>query len=119
MLVDDELPLLQLVERYLTRLGFEVEPHSTSQNALRNFEAAPARYDLVIADLGMPDVPGDALLTSMLQRRPQLVALICSGSEFFPSTLPAGVRDRVGFLQKPFVPKMLAEAIERLLAQRK
>ena len=55
----------------------------------------------------------------MLERQPRLVALVCSGSEFFTSTLPPGVRDRVGFLQKPFVPKMLAEAIERLLAQRK
>ena len=86
MLVDDELPLLQLVEKYLTRLGFEVEPHSTSQNALQNFEASPSRYDIVIADLGMPDVPGDTLLTTMLERQPRLVALVCSGSEFFTST---------------------------------
>lgn len=115
LLVDDEAPLLQLLERYLSRMGFEVETHTASLDALRSFEAAPTSYELLIADLGMPDLPGDALLTQMLDTRPDLKILICSGSPFFIEKLPAALRQQVAFLQKPFVPKMLAEAVERLL----
>ena len=119
LLVEDELPLLHLVEKYLRRLDFDVETHSTSSDALRSFEAAPSNYDLVVADLGLPDIPGDALLARMFETRPDLRVLICSGSPFFIEKLPAAIRRQVVFLQKPCVPKMLAEAVERLLARTK
>jgi two-component system, cell cycle sensor histidine kinase and response regulator CckA len=115
LLVEDEPPLLQLIEKYLQRLGFEVETYLTSLEALRNFEAEPGRYGLVIADLGMPDMPGDTLLTRMLEIRPDLRILVCSGSPFFIENLPKSLQRQVAFLQKPFVPKMLAQAVENLL----
>ncbi len=117
LLVEDELSLNQLLEKYLTRLGYEVEAHSTSADALRNFEAMPQSYDLVIADLGMPDIPGAKLLTRMLEIRPSLKILVCSGSPFFISSLPEALEKHVAFLQKPFLPKMLSEAISKLLAK--
>jgi len=118
LLVEDEPPLLQLIEKYLQRMGFEVETHLKSFDALRNFEAAPDRYGMVIADLGMPDLPGDTLLTRMLEIRPDLRILVCSGSPFFIENLPNSLQQQVAFLQKPFVPKMLAEAVQNLLKER-
>jgi DNA-binding NtrC family response regulator len=118
LLVEDEPPLLQLIDKYLQRLGFEVETHLKSVDALRNFEAAPERYQMVIADLGMPDMPGDTLLTRMLEIRPDLRILVCSGSPFFIENLPASLQRQVAFLQKPFVPKMLADAVQNLLQER-
>jgi DNA-binding NtrC family response regulator len=118
LLVEDELPLLQLLERYLQRMGFEVKTYSSSVRALSEFEAAPGRYDLVIADLGMPEISGDKMLTRMLDIQPDLLILICSGSPFYVSNLPEALEQRVGFLQKPFLPKMLAEAIEKLMAKK-
>ena len=117
LLVEDEQPLLQLIQKYLQRLGFEVEIYAKSLEALRSFEAAPDRYQMVIADLGMPDMPGDTLLTRMLEIRPDLRILVCSGSPFFIENLPSTLQQQVAFLQKPFIPKMLAEAVERLLVQ--
>ncbi len=113
--MEDEPPLLQLMEKYLGRLGFEVESHATSREALCAFEDAPDGYDLVVADLGMPDMPGDTLLTRMLEVRPNLKVLVCSGSPFFVEKLPESIRRQVVSLQKPFAPKMLGEAVERLL----
>lgn len=118
LLVEDELPLLHLLERYLRRLGFEVRTYSSSVEALAEFEAAPGRYGLVIADLGMPEISGDTMLTRMLEIQPDLRVLICSGSPFYVSNLPKPFEQRVGFLQKPFLPKMLSEEIEKLLARK-
>jgi len=109
---------LQLIDRYLRRLGFEVETHLKSVDALRNFEAAPDGYRVVIADLSLPDMPGDALLARMLEIRPNLPILVCSGSPFFIENLPPSLRRQVAFLQKPFVPRMLAEAVQNLLDSR-
>jgi two-component system cell cycle sensor histidine kinase/response regulator CckA len=118
LLVEDELPLLQLLDRYLQRQGFEVQTYSSSVQALSEFEATPGHYDLVIADLGMPEISGDTMLTRMLEIQPNLLILICSGSPFYVSNLPKALEQRVGFLQKPFLPKMLAEAIEKLMARK-
>lgn len=115
LLVEDELPLLQLLEKYLQRLGFEVETHLKPVEALQRFEAAPEQYNLVIADLGLPDMHGDTLLTRMLEIRPELRILVCSGSPFFVETLPQPLQQQVGFLQKPFMPKMLDEALRQLM----
>ena len=115
LLVEDEPPLLQLIEKYLRRLGFEVETHLVPFEALRKFEAAPDRYGMVIADLGLPGMPGDTLLTRMLEIRPDLRILVCSGSPFFIENLPNSLQQQVAFLQKPFVPKMLADAVRSLL----
>ena len=118
LLVENELPLLQLLERYLKRLGFDVQIHSSSVEALGEFEASPGRYDLVIADLGMPEISGDKMLTRMLEIQPDLLILICSGSPFYVSSLPKALEQQVGFLQKPFLPKMLAEEIEKLMGRK-
>jgi DNA-binding response OmpR family regulator len=118
LLVEDELPLLRLLQRYLERLGFEVQTYSSSVEALTEFESAPGRYHLVIADLGMPEISGDKMLTRMLEIQPDLLILICSGSPFYVSSLPQPLEQRVGFLQKPFLPKMLSEEIEKLLARK-
>ena len=115
LLVEDEPPLLVLIEKYLQRLGYEVETHLKSYDALRNFQASPDRYSMVIADLGMPDMAGDTLLTRMLEIRPDLRVLVCSGSPFFIENLPNSLQRQVAFLQKPFVPKMLADAVQKLL----
>ena len=116
LLVEDEQPLLQLIQKYLQRLGFEVETHAKSLEALRSFEAEPERYRLVIADLGMPDLPGDTLLTRMLEIRPDLRILVCSGSPYFIENLSPVLQEQVAFLQKPFAPKMLQEAVEKLVS---
>jgi|SRR5579871_1652289 len=117
ILVEDELPLLELIERYLKRQGFEVAPYSSAAAALKRIQESRDQFDMVIADLGLPDMAGDRLLVEMLQIQPGLLGLICSGSEYFPSSLPDGLRQRIGFLQKPFLPKELAATVQRLLAQ--
>ena len=118
MLVEDEPQLLELLQKYLTRLEFDVDAYPRAIEALEHFQTDIYRYDLVIADLGIPDMPGDTLLAKMLGLNPRLLILICSGSPFTVSNLPDAMQAQVGFLQKPFAPKMLGEAIDRLLKKK-
>jgi DNA-binding NtrC family response regulator len=66
----------------------------------------------------MPEISGDTMLKKMLAIRPDLLILICSGSPYFVTNLPQDFGKQVGFLQKPFLPKMMLEAIEELLARK-
>jgi DNA-binding response OmpR family regulator len=116
LLVEDEPQLSLLLEKHLKRLGFDVDTHHTGGAALGAIGTA-ASYDLVIADMGLPDMRGEELLTKIFELHPALPVLICSGSEFFVSSLPEELQRRVGFLQKPFTPRELAPKIDEVLGR--
>jgi DNA-binding NtrC family response regulator len=109
LLVDDEAPLLDLLKRYLERLGYEVEACLTPADALKSFAADPSRVSLVLTDLTLPGMKGDEMIAQMRAIAPKLRVIIVSGYPYEPKG------KRTVFLQKPFLPKMLAEQLEELL----
>jgi DNA-binding NtrC family response regulator len=113
LLVDDEPALAELLKKYLVRIGYEVDSCTTPEDALALFEADPERYALVLTDLTLPRMNGEEMIGVMRARNPRLLAVIASGYPYQPRY------PRVAFLQKPFLPKMLADEIEKLLQGRK
>ena len=109
LIVDDETGLLDLLRRYLERLAYEIETCTSSAEALARVQADPLRFDLVIADLNFSGMGGEEMLERMRHYNPRLRALICSGFPYEPG------QPNTGFLQKPFLPRVLAEAVERAL----
>jgi CheY-like chemotaxis protein len=109
LIVDDEAPLLSLLQRYLTRLGYEADAASSAEEALARFSEAPEKYDCVLTDLKLPGMGGEELVERLRALRPDLPALISSGLPFEPRSAATG------FVQKPYLPAMLAEELERLL----
>jgi two-component system cell cycle sensor histidine kinase/response regulator CckA len=109
LLVDDEAALLDLLKKYLERLGYEVDACATPEDALALFDQDPVRYALVLTDLTLPGITGEEMLDRMRARHPKLRAIVSSGYPYAPRAA------HVEFLQKPFLPKMLAGAIEKML----
>jgi DNA-binding NtrC family response regulator len=109
LIVDDEPQLLDLLRRFLGRLGYEVVTCGDAPDALALFQAEPDRFSMVITDLSLPAFNGEELIERMRQIRPGLPAIITSGYPHQPRG--AGI----GFLQKPFLPQMLVDAVENAL----
>lgn len=109
LVVDDEPSLLGLLQRYLERLGYEIDAAATPAAALQHFESDPEKYACVLTDLKLPGMSGEEMLERMRALRPGLRALVSSGQPYQPRSAD------VGFLQKPYLPAMLAEALERVL----
>lgn len=118
LIVDDEQSLLAVMEQYLTRKGYDVVACRAGQEAWQAFREQPLTYALVLADITLPGMSGTEMLLRMLELNPKVAILICSGYPFDLTALPAAVREQVGFLQKPFTPRMLAAAVEQLLTVR-
>lgn len=112
--LDDEEPLVLLATRMLERLGYRVSAFTETEAALRAFRAAPADFDLVIADLNMPDASGLHVAADMLKLRPQMPVVLCSGhvtEDLRQRARDAGIRE---VLYKPNTMEELSEAIHRL-----
>jgi DNA-binding NtrC family response regulator len=115
LLVDDETALLDLMRRFLTRLGYEVDAYTNAHAALERFESQADDYALVVVDLSMPGMTGEELLNRILVLNPKIRVLVCSGYTFNPGRLPKEIQQQISFLQKPFLPQMLAETVENLM----
>lgn len=80
LVVDDEEPLVNMMQQKLTRLGYEVVAHYDSVRALHEFQAAPQRFDLIITDQTMPQLTGADLVREVIRVRANTPIILCSGS---------------------------------------
>jgi two-component system, cell cycle sensor histidine kinase and response regulator CckA len=83
--------------------------------ALELFRSDPARFDIVITDMTMPEMTGDRMAVEMLRIRPDLPVVVCTG--FNERINRESARD-IGiqaFLMKPFLKNEMAQIIRELL----
>jgi two-component system, cell cycle sensor histidine kinase and response regulator CckA len=114
LLIDDEPSLIKLMSEYLTRLGYTVEARRSAEEALELLNRGE-RFDLLIVDLTLPDMNGEEFMLRATEIDSQARVLLSSGYIWVPEKLQPDLRKRVAFLQKPYVPKMLAREVERLV----
>lgn len=115
LLVDDEPALLESMRAYLARLGHAVAAFRDASSAWEYFAAENGAFRVVIVDLTLEGMQGEEFITKVIERNPAVAVLATSG--YSMSLMKLGLRGgRVATLQKPFTPRMLTEALERLLA---
>src|SRR5262249_24705217 len=74
LVVDDEVDLLDLCRRELTRRGYHVDTAASGSAALSLLETGS--YRVVLLDLRMPGIDGGKVVQWMNDRRPELLASI-------------------------------------------
>jgi DNA-binding NtrC family response regulator len=100
LIVDDDVPVLRVMERLAGKLGFEVETCTTGSEALRTLTRRQA--DLAMVDLRMPDVNGLDLLRQIKASVPSCEVVLMTGFAEVDSAVEAiklGARE---YLSKPF-----------------
>jgi len=116
--VDDEEQLALLVKMGLERLGYNVQSRVSSVEALEAFRANPKRFDIVITDQTMPHMTGTELAKRLIEIRPDLPIVLCTGFGF---SLGKNFKD-IGIcevINKPVLTKELAAAIRRSMLARR
>ena len=114
LVVDDEKTVCQSVEKILTRKGHQVDQALSVEKALKMIEA-PNEYDLIIADLMMPQVSGMELLKIVKDRWPQVPVLMITGYASIASAVEATRQGAVNYLPKPFTPDELATSVNKII----
>ena len=79
LFIDDEEAIVEMVPEILQRLGYRVVCEQSPLKALELFHAQPDKFDLVITDMTMPQMPGTSLIKEMLMVRPDLPIILCTG----------------------------------------
>ena len=112
LVVEDERKLRDLVRSYLERAGFTVL--STGSGAEAISMAAGGSPDLVVLDLGLPDVPGETVARELraVAATPILMLTARSAEEDRIRGLELGADD---YVTKPFSPRELVLRVQAIL----
>ncbi len=116
--VDDEEVLREMGTNMLKRLGYRVTTRGNSLEALVCFQNEPGSFDLVITDQTMPGMTGIDLARRMLQLRPELPIILCTGFSNLISEERAKAMGIKGFAMKPMSKNDIAQLVRQLLDQR-
>ncbi len=119
LFVDDEKVLVGMAEEMLSGLGYRVTAVSDSRKAYDLFLSDPYAYDIVITDITMPGMTGDALVAAILRQRPGLPVIICTG---YSERVSEAEAKRIGaraYLLKPFSMSTIAGLVRSILDEAK
>lgn len=115
LVVDDEPALLDSMRSYLSRLGHKVTAFRNAAAAWESLASEESAPSVVIVDWTLEGMSGEAFIRKVIERAPAIAVLATSGYPVSLRTMGLPPDARVAMLQKPFTPRMLMEALERLL----
>jgi CheY-like chemotaxis protein len=115
LLIDDEEILLEMGKIMLERLGYHVTAKWNGKEALIGFQNQPDLFDMVITDQTMPGITGVELSRRILQLRPDMPIILCTGYSSLISEEQAKALGIKGFAMKPLARKNVADLIRKIL----
>ena len=115
LLVDDESLLVEIMERSLSILGYEVTSFVDSRQALEWFSNHSDEIDIVVTDMTMPGLTGAELAGKILAEKPRLPIILCTGYSEVMDADRAGDMGIRKFLTKPVENRTLAQSIRDVL----
>ncbi len=115
LVVDDEFIVLESCRKVLEADGFEVVLVASAREALDVLKGA--EVSLVLVDIKMPEHDGFYLMDVVKERYPETPVLVMSGYHTIDTVEEATRKGAAGFIQKPFNPEELLQAVRRAIGE--
>jgi|GEM_PF-508076 len=113
--VDDEPLIAKLGRRHLESLGYDAYSTTDPEEALEMIKAEPDRFNLIVSDMAMPNMPGDQLIAEILSINSEMPTMICSGYSSRMSETKASEMGIKAFVMKPMKKAELAKKVREVL----
>ena len=114
LVVEDEAPVRELVQRTLTDAGYAVTNAASGEAALEQLAEGGAR-DLVLADVVLPGISGDEFATRLAEVAPGLPVIFMSGYGAQELEARGFMPSDGSYLQKPFSAERLLQQVRTVL----
>ena len=114
LILEDDRNLRELLKMTLEKNGHKVQVASNGQEALDLFDVGQVP-DLLILDLGLPDMDGMEFLTLIQKRYPNVKAVVASGREGVDSIVDTMRLGALDFIRKPFDLKTVLVSVNEAL----
>jgi len=115
LFIDDEKSIVNMAQKMLERLGYQVETKKNPVDALELFHSKPDWFDLVVTDMTMPYMTGDKLVEQILNISPDMPTILCTGFSEKISEEKAQELGIKAFVLKPLVKRDFAVTVRKVL----
>jgi len=115
LLVDDEVAIVQVIQKILENLGYRVTGFADSREALTAFKTHPDEFDLIISDMTMPYLSGTEFAKAVLAEKPDVPILICTGFSEMVNRLKIAKSGIRKVILKPIIRSEIAMGIREVL----
>jgi CheY-like chemotaxis protein len=116
LVMEDEANVARALEMVLKEEGYEVDVAMTGASALDRFNWKD--FDLLIADLRLPDIDGMDVVKKVRQEQPNTDVVVITGYSTVESAVEAMKLGVVDYLAKPFTEDELKNIIASTLNKR-
>jgi len=116
LLVDDEKSVLDVAQKMLRKLGYNVLVALGGEDAVEQVRQKKEEIDLMLLDLVMPGMSGSNTFDAIRAIRKDLPVLLASGYATGREVEDILDRGAVGFIQKPFTVAELSDKIRSVLS---
>jgi PAS domain S-box-containing protein len=114
LVLEDDATIRRLVVETLRRDGYTVKAFENGESALALPDDELRSYRVLVSDVVLPGKSGRSTAAALRLRHPGLATVLMSGYYDVDAAVPEIVGEE--FLQKPFTPRALADAVARALA---
>ena len=114
LLIEDEEMVRSLTREMLRRMGYRVIEASTGLDGINAVREKGDRIDLVILDIGLPDMRGDQVHRLIQEIAPEMKVLVSSGYSATEVVEEMKIA-AADFIQKPYSFSLLSEKLKRIL----
>lgn len=115
LIVEDEVPILDIVTIILEDLHYKVLSASNSSEAFELADKYNGEIDLLITDVIMPGMNGADLANVVRENRPDIQCLYMSGYTADVIADKGVLEEKVNFIQKPFKMNDLIAKVREIL----
>jgi DNA-binding NtrC family response regulator len=113
LVIDDEQIVLDSVSQILVDDNYEVDVSLSGREGLDWAIERP--YDIVLTDIRMPDIGGMRVLRDIKRVKSSLPVVIITGYATTKSAVQAMKLGAADYIEKPFEPEQLLDAVARAL----
>nr|MBN2278410.1 sigma-54-dependent Fis family transcriptional regulator [candidate division Zixibacteria bacterium] len=116
LVVDDEQSMCDFMEIMLTKEGYQVDTTISSMQAIQ--QAAASNYDLIVADMMMPEMSGLELLKKVKRGRPEQDFIVMTAFASVETAIEAMKEGALDYITKPFKIDEIKLVIEKSVSRR-
>lgn len=113
LVVDDELNFVILLDRVLTKKGYQVTTATSAQQALALI-GQRTTFDLAIIDIRMEPIDGLSLLVELKQRLPHLKVIMLTAYPTYETRMTSVQKGASAYFTKPVELETFLDTVRQL-----
>lgn len=117
LVIDDDIVICNLLERFLSKKGYDIKTAFTTSNAFTLIDQEV--FDVVLSDFRLENTDGKQILKKVKEKSPSTQVIIITGYSDVKIAVDVIKHGAFDYITKPFIPDEILLLIDKALAKKR